>query len=174
MDGQLVSDEPSQDGREGKPIPPKAYTETFHAHFPYYLSIGMTYDQYWNGDPQLVKAYRRAAEISVERRNQEMWLQGMYIYDALCCASPILRAFTKKGTKPVPYPKEPYPLTQESSERSEDNKDKRIMEKGKAMLSAFMAMHNKQVQSTITDAEEGVSMDGNEDRLPTDRDIEQQ
>lgn len=32
-----------------------------------------------------------------------MWLQGMYIYDAISRLSPILRAFAKKGTKAQPY-----------------------------------------------------------------------
>ena len=32
-----------------------------------------------------------------------MWLQGMYIYDAISRLSPILRAFAKKGPKAQPY-----------------------------------------------------------------------
>ena len=78
------------------------YGEVFNTHFPYYLSIGMTEEQYWDGDPELVKYYRKAEEIRNEKRNQELWLQGMYIYEALCDASPIFHAFAKKGTKPRP------------------------------------------------------------------------
>ena len=37
------------------------------------------------------------------RRNYAAWLQGAYIYDALCAVSPILHAFAKGGTKPIPY-----------------------------------------------------------------------
>ena len=44
----------------------------------------MTYDQYWNDDCQLVKFYRKAHKLKNEQKNQELWLQGMYIYEALC------------------------------------------------------------------------------------------
>ena len=134
----------------------------------------MSYDQYWNGDPELVKAYRKAAEITADRKNQELWLQGMYIYEALCCVSPVLRAFAKKNTKPVPYPKEPYAVNQRQKERSEDNAEKRTMEKGKAMLFALMQRKKKQKQKqneqeSLPDAaipdttEERRSANGNDD-----------
>ena len=59
----------------------------------------MTFEQYWEQDCLLVKYYREAEEIRRERKNQEMWLQGMYYYDALMRVSPILRAFAKKVKK---------------------------------------------------------------------------
>ena len=30
-------------------------------------------------------------------------MQGLYIYEALCDVAPILHAFAKPGTKPLPY-----------------------------------------------------------------------
>jgi hypothetical protein len=88
--------------------PHLTYTEQFNNHFPFYLSIGMTYDQYWNEDCELPKYYRQAHELKTTRKNQELWLQGMYIYEALCDVSPVLHAFAKKGTKPQPYTERPY------------------------------------------------------------------
>ena len=76
------------------------------------MSIGMTYDEFWNRDVSLVGTYRKAAELRDRRRNQELWLQGMYIYEALCDVAPIFHAFAKKGTKPRPYPEHPYSLEQ--------------------------------------------------------------
>lgn len=35
---------------------------------------------------------------------------GMYIYEAMCDVSPVLHAFARKGTKPIPYRTEPYPI----------------------------------------------------------------
>jgi hypothetical protein len=92
----------------------------FYDQFPYYLSIGMTSEQYWDGDPSLPKYYRKADELSKKRRNQELWLQGMYIYEALCDVAPILHSFAKKGTKPLPYPDHPYAIT----ERDRENEQK--------------------------------------------------
>ncbi len=119
-----------------------SYTEQFYLHLPFYLSIGMTYDQYWNEDCCLVKYYRRAYEIQRERRNYEMWLQGMYIYDALCDASPLMRAFSKKGTKPVPYPTEPYAITSQAIARRRQEKEKAKYEKIKAKTNAYMIDFN--------------------------------
>jgi hypothetical protein len=106
----------------------------------------MSYEQFWDGDVDMVKTYRVAAELKDKRRNQELWLQGMYIYEALCCVSPVLRAFAKKNTKPIPYPKEPYAVNKQQKVRSEENAEKRTMEKGKAMLMALMQRQQRQKQ----------------------------
>jgi hypothetical protein len=123
-------------------LPIFTYTERFYEQFPYYLSIGMTYDQYWDGDPALAKYYRRADEMRMERKNQELWLQGMYIYEAICDASPILHSFAKKGTKPHPYAEKPYSLTNKQRKQEAVNKEKAISDKGKKFMEAFMALNN--------------------------------
>ena len=64
----------------------------------------MTYDQYWNGDANLPRYYRKADKIRQERINAEAWLHGLYIYEALCDVAPVMVAFPKKGAKPKPYP----------------------------------------------------------------------
>ena len=53
-------------------------------------------------DCELVKYYRKAAKIKQDLDNQNAWLQGAYFYEALADVSPILHAFAKKGTKPIP------------------------------------------------------------------------
>lgn len=123
-------------------LPFVTYTERFYEQFPYYLSIGMTPEQYWKGDPEWARAFRKADEIRMERRNQELWLQGMYIYEAICDASPILHAFAKRGTKPHPYADKPYPITEKQHKRSEEDKARATQEKGKRMMEAFMKAHN--------------------------------
>lgn len=125
------------------PLPFITYTERFYKHFPYYLSIGMTPEQYWDGDNTLTKYYRKADEIRLERANQEMWLQGMYIFEAICDASPILQAFAKKGTKPHPYTDKPYPLTDNQRKQNNENKEKAIADKGKKFMEAFMKTNNE-------------------------------
>ena len=102
------------------------------------MSIGMTYDEFWNQDVRLVETYRKAAELRDKRRNQELWLQGMYIYEALCDASPLFRFSTKKGSiKPEPYVKEPYPITASEVKSREEREARLKEERLKAEFAAF-------------------------------------
>lgn len=126
--------------------PLKTYTEKFHELFPYYLSIGMTEEQYWDRDSTLVVAYRKAEELKTNRKNQEMWIQGAYVYEALCRVSPLLHAFAKKGTKPVPYIAEPFAITEKQAEYRQEEKEKKNFDKGKTMMEGFMIRHNKKFE----------------------------
>lgn len=126
--------------------PLKTYTEKFEELFPYYLSIGMSEEQYWDRDCCLVKSYRQAEEFRTNRKNQEMWLQGAYIYEALCRVSPILHAFAKKGAKPAGYLNEPFAITEKQVEHKEEVAEKKNFNKGKAMMEGFMIRHNKKFE----------------------------
>ena len=145
MDSELVSSSLSATGGSelNSSAPSITYTEKFYELFPYYLAIGMTYEQYWEGDCTLAKYYRKADEIKKERRNEELWLQGMYIYEALCDVSPVLHAFAKKGTKPQPYSEKPYVITEAQQKRAEEERARKIAEKGKRLMEALMASTNK-------------------------------
>ena len=124
------------DGNKG--ITFQSYNEIFQQLCPYYMSIGMSYDDFWNGDVSMVKAYRKAYELTEKRRNQELWLQGMYFYEALCDASPLFRFTMKKGVvKPEPYVKEPYPITAAEVREREEREARKKEERLKAEFTAF-------------------------------------
>ena len=149
MDSELVSGSLSATGGsrlEGSAPSFLTYTEKFYELFPYYLSIGMTYEQYWEGDCTLTKYYRKADKIRNDRRNEELWLQGMYIYEALCDVSPVLHAFAKKGTKPLPYSSKPYAITEAQHRQDEEEKERKIAEKGKKFIEALMKSSNKRFE----------------------------
>ncbi len=96
--------------------------ETFEKLCPIYMSYGMTYDEFWNDDFFKCKYYREYHKLKVKQKDEEMWIQGMYIYEALCDVSPILHAFSKKGTKPLPYAEKPYMSTAPSLKSEEEKK----------------------------------------------------
>ena len=98
----------------------------------------MTYEQFWDGAPELAAYFRRADEIRRDRKNFDSWLAGMYIYDAILDASPILRAFAKNGTRPLPYPDRPYPITEAEKKHSEEEREKAVADKGRARIEALM------------------------------------
>lgn len=133
MGSELVGSSSSQENDRGSEntTPFISFTKVFEKHFPFYLSIGMTYDQYWNEDCWLTKAYFEAYKLKQERElsydNYKAWLQGLYFYEALCDVSPILHAFAPKGTKARPYKNKPYPITeQERKEHEEEARQKRL------------------------------------------------
>ena len=136
------------DGDKGLTL--QRYSDIFEQLCPYYMSIGMSYDDFWNGDVSMVKAYRKAYELREKRRNMELWLQGMYFYEALCDASPLFRFSMKKGViKPEPYVKEPYPITEAEVREKEEREAKRKEERLKAEFAAFAErMRNKMSQET--------------------------
>lgn len=146
MGNELVSDSLAPQGGEIETSTTLSYYELFMKHLPYYLSIGMPYELYWRGDCALVKSYRKAAEMNNQKKNQELWLQGLYVYEALCDAAPILNAFSK-ADKPHPYPNEPYSLTEkeaeEKKERDEQLKYETIKAKTEAWAEKFNAQFSK-------------------------------
>lgn len=103
----------------------------------------MTDVQYWDGDNTLVKYYREAESLRAERENQTLWLQGMYIYDAVSRLTPVLHAFAKKGTKAKPYPTEPYPINKRTEKQAEERKEKAKSEKGLRYMQSLMLQSQK-------------------------------
>ena len=139
MGSELVSDLPPRYwGGADESSAPKTYTEQFYECFPYYLSLGMTYELFWESDPQLVKYYRKAHEIKKRERNQELWVQGAYFYEALIDVAPILHAFAKQGTKPLPYVSEPFPLTVKEQTENKEKKAKEKYEKGLSKVMSWV------------------------------------
>lgn len=129
------------------------------------MSIGMTYDEFWNQDVSLVLYYREAQELRDRRRNQEAWLQGMYFYEALCDASPLFRTTFKKGTiRPEPYVKEPYPITATEVREREEREAKVKEERMKAQFALFAEQMRKKMPREAHPVSEGGEIDGNEHR----------
>ena len=97
---------------------------------PYFISIGMTYEQFWYDDVKLTKVYLKAFELKEEREALKnkwaRWEQGLYIYEALCDVSPILRAFSK-ATKPLQYPTKPYGLEDVNKANEKQKQDVELL-----------------------------------------------
>lgn len=96
--------------------------------FAYALSIGMTYEQYWEQDPMLIKHYIKAEEIRQMKRNQELWLQGLYVQIAVGDLVPVLNPFSKDH-KAKAYLDSPIPITQKEREEYEQQKIIKITKK---------------------------------------------
>lgn len=147
MDGDDLS--------EAEPSEPPTLAEMFTQVFPYYLHMGMTYEEFWYGPPSLVRAYRKAYDMERHRRNEEMWMQGRYIFEALRCA-PLLVGFPEKGYKPpsgAGYPEMPYPL----SEREERERE---IERENENTKRFIAQLEAESKRNIEKAKKEAVKDG--------------
>lgn len=83
----------------------------------------MTWDEFWHESLDRLQAYWQANQFNLERRNQELWLQGLYIRSAV--ASCLDKKFK--------YPEAPQRIT----ERTEDEQaaeDRRKIEQMRAVL----------------------------------------
>ena len=141
MGSGLVSDLDADKGSDTNRSP-LTYTEIFETECPFYLSIGVTVEQYWDGDPKIAEWYRKAFELKNDRKNEELWLQGMYIYAALCEVSPVLHAFARRGTKPGDYLDAPIPITKNAIRKKKEEEAKKNMEDMKNKFLRFMSVFN--------------------------------
>lgn len=137
MGTEWVSELSTHNGVEGQTSAPFSYHKIFEEQCPFYMSIGMTYDEFWFGKPERAKYYRKAYELKKKQLNEQLWLQGMYFFEAICDVAPILVAMPKKDAKIQPYSTEPYALTVKEQEERERRENER---KQKKMLERFNAM----------------------------------
>ena len=138
---------------EDAPTPQKTNTEIFEESFPFYLAIGMSYVEYWEGDPKLAQYYRKAYLIKQEEVNNNAWLQGMYIYDAMSTALyNALRGMGKNKPPAKDYAKQPYEL--KNKVKSEAQKAKEIeieQQKAAAWMENFVRINQSQSQRARAD-----------------------
>ena len=137
MDGESVEGEPS--------IEYSTFTEVFIKLCPYYMEMGMSYYDYWHMNTSCHKAYREAYKI--HKRNEEWarWRQAAYIFDALLCASPMMKPFVKDA-KPGKFPEEPWPLTQKEADERQEAKDSENYKKALAQRRAASDAEKKRRQ----------------------------
>lgn len=123
-------------------LSPLTMHQIFDEVFPQCLAIGMTEEQFWDKDVWLIKAFRKADKIKQERLNEQAWLQGAYVYDAIARLSPILHAFAKEGTKAEPYIEKPYPLTKEKQEEAKEEEAENSQKKACIAFESWAIKHN--------------------------------
>lgn len=93
--------------------------------FPYYLSLGMTYEQYWYGEPWLVKAYREAEIYRRESENYTLWLQGLYFHRAVSAS--LSQAFSDKKSQQMTYLDYPIAITKREKEAERERNKQRTI-----------------------------------------------
>ena len=106
----------------------------------------MSYAEYWEGDPTLAQYYRKAYQIKQEEINNNAWLQGMYIYDAVSTAlHNALRGLGKNNPPAKDYAKKPYELKNKVKTEAEKAKEiQKEQEKAAAWMENFVRINQSQ------------------------------
>ena len=82
----------------------------------------MSAEEYWHGDPWLVRAYAQAYLLRRKVENEQAWIQGAYIANAVTVA--IANTFGKKRIDYLKKPLEIFPKT-EAEKKAEIREEKR-------------------------------------------------
>ena len=97
------------------------YTQIFEQLCPEYMLYGMSYEQYWFGDPWMARAYAQKHLLARKQRNEELWLEGIYLSKAFGVV--LHNAFDKHKEKYFDKPLEIFAKT--DAEIEEETRQKR-------------------------------------------------
>lgn len=103
--------------------PKETFKEYFDKLCSYMLSIGMSYTQFWDEDPQIVNYYIEAEKIRQQKLNNQLWIQGVYFQ--LAVASCL--------DKRCKYPRSPIPLSKEEQEQARKQREEAFKQRLIAM-----------------------------------------
>lgn len=99
------------------------------------MLYGMSYDEFWYGKPELATAYRKLHRLRTEQTNQQLWLQGLYVQNAVAVA--INNAFSKQKQKYIAEPVRLFPMTEDEKEIKAAETRQKLIAKLNAWKDAF-------------------------------------
>lgn len=105
------------------------------------MSLGMTWTDFWEGEPAMAAAFRKAAKLRNEREDTIAWLNGLYVYEAIAKLAPIFNAFSK--AEPDVYPDKP--LHTRRDEQAAVEREARVMDKAREHMEVYSILHNVQM-----------------------------
>ena len=113
----------------------------------FYMSIGMSYADYWEGDNCLPSfylwAYQKRRKREIEEKNYTAWLEGFYNMNAFGVV--LSNAFAGENSSPAEYydkPVEIFPKEKTAEEKEKEQEAARL--RMKIALDNFAAAVNSQ------------------------------
>lgn len=86
------------------------------------MLYGMTYEQFWFGDPWMVRAYAQCYLLKRRLKNEELWLEGIYTANAF--QTVLGNAFGKKKLEYLKQPLDIYEKTE--AEKKQEIRQERM------------------------------------------------
>lgn len=79
---------------------------------------GMSWDEFWYESIERYQHYWQMHQFNIERRNQELWLQGIYVQAAMAAVQD-----TKHRAR---YPEKPFRITELTEQEKEQEQRRKI------------------------------------------------
>ena len=119
------------------------YGDIFDQLFPQFLVMGMSPEEYWDGESSLKAAYRKAYEIRMENEqrmaDRNNWYMAQYIINVLQCVPLLVGGLNVKNTTKLPdFPDKPYFEKFEEQKKAETQK-KQKEDQTKLAMAMFQA-----------------------------------
>ena len=127
-----------------KQTSPTPYGDIFDELFPHYLLMGMTPEQYWDGESSLKPAFRKAYRMRLENEqrtaDRNNWYMGQYIIKVLQAVPLLVGGLNVKESTRLPdYPEKPF-LEIEEERKKEEVRKKQEEDQAKLAMAMFHAM----------------------------------
>ena len=81
------------------------------------MLYGMSWEQFWFGDPHMATFFREAYLLKQRAKNEDMWLQGLYIYRAVSAV--VASALGNRNVKYIDAPLDYLPKTKAEKKQEE-------------------------------------------------------
>ena len=98
---------------------------------PVYILYGMSYEQFWYGDPWMACAYREAHILKRRQNNEQMWIAGAYEHSAVQAV-----VGSTFGKRRIEYVKKPFEIFEKTKAEKELERREQI-ERLKQTLDAW-------------------------------------
>ena len=116
------------------------------------MSWGMSYDDYWNGDPCMCRFYYQKHILEQKQKNLEQHRMAAYIYDTIQRLQPLLVGFPADDkARPSSFRDDPFPLDEKEAKDQADKRKKEEFEAFRSQMIAFAEANNKKYQTKQTD-----------------------
>lgn len=99
-------------------------------------------EEFWHGDYTMLKYYERAHDYRVEEINQQLWLQGLYIYRAV--GAVIAKTFGNKTAKYIEEPISVFPKTEYQKRLEEIEQKNKLIKQLDRWAAKFNGNRNRQ------------------------------
>ena len=103
------------------------------------MAYGMTYKEFWYGDPHMTRAYAQAYLLKRKIENENAWILGAYVANAF--GTVISNAFGKKGVKYLESPLDLFPKTKAEKQAEIREERKKVAKWLMSVANAFNRKH---------------------------------